>query len=67
MLTNNIYEIIPGYAELEERVEQFQAQFDEGMAEISKGSAQIDEIIANNSQTANDLEYLKSRLNPGFL
>lgn len=23
MLTNNIYDIIPGYAELEERVEQF--------------------------------------------
>ncbi len=24
MLTNNIYDIIPGYAELEERVEEFQ-------------------------------------------
>jgi len=23
MLTNNIYDIIPGYAELEERVEEF--------------------------------------------
>ena len=67
MLTNNIYDIIPGYAELEERVEEFQNQFDDGMAEISKGSAQIEDIISLNTQTRNDLDYLKSRLNPAFM
>jgi hypothetical protein len=37
------------------------------MAEIQKGAAQIEDIISLNTQTRNDLDYLKSRLNPAFM
>lgn len=36
MLTDNIYDIIPGYAELEESVQNFTTQFDDGMADIKQ-------------------------------
>jgi len=37
------------------------------MAEIQKGATQIEDIISLNTQTRNDLDYLKSRLNPAFM
>ena len=48
MLSDNIYDIIPGYAELEENFQNFTGQYDDMVADVKEIKMQLEEMIDNN-------------------
>lgn len=67
MLTDNIYDIIPGYAELEETVQTFSGSSEELTSDVKSLKLQLEEMIETNTTNRSDLEFLKNKFNPKFI
>ena len=67
MLTDNIYDIIPGYGEMEQKVHNFTTQFEDAQEELTTAQSNIQDLqdLAQNNKS--DLDYLKQKFSAAFI